>query len=81
MRPNPSVKRTRNGVACLALISFWAKHATPLRSAYLERYVSQSTYETTRRSHSRALHVTTEPKATLNKPLFLTNSGNRFART
>jgi len=35
--PNPSVKRTRNGVARLALISFWAKHATPQRSAYLER--------------------------------------------
>ena len=37
MTPNPSVKRTRNGVAHLALISFWAKRTTPLRSAYLER--------------------------------------------
>ena len=36
-RPNPSVKRTRNGVACPAVISFSAKHTTPLRSAYLER--------------------------------------------
>lgn len=35
--PNPPVKRTRNGMACLAFISFWAKHAMPLRSAYLER--------------------------------------------
>ena len=37
VRPNPSVKRTRNGVAPLAFISFWAKGSTPLRSAYLER--------------------------------------------
>ena len=37
VRPNPSVKRTRNGVAPLAFISFWAKGTTPLRSAYLER--------------------------------------------
>ena len=37
VRPNPSVKRTRNGVAPLAFISFWAKATTPLRSAYLER--------------------------------------------
>ena len=37
VRPNPSVKRTRNGVAPLAFISFWAKPTTPLRSAYLER--------------------------------------------
>ena len=40
MRPNPSVERTRNGMACLALISFGAKHTTPLRSAYLERYAA-----------------------------------------
>ena len=37
MRPNPSVKRTRNGMASLAFISFWAKASIPLRSAYLER--------------------------------------------
>ena len=37
VRPNPSVKRTRNGVAPLAFISFWAKVPTPLRSAYLAR--------------------------------------------
>lgn len=37
LSPNPSVKRTHNGVARPALISFWAKHAPPLRAAYLER--------------------------------------------
>ncbi len=35
--PNPSLKRTRNGMPPLALISFWAKRVTPLRAAYLER--------------------------------------------
>ena len=33
--PNSSVKRTRNGMATLAFISFWAKAATPLRASYL----------------------------------------------
>ena len=35
--PNPSVKRTRSGMARLAVISFWAKRVIPLRAAYLER--------------------------------------------
>lgn len=35
--PNPSVKRTRNGMPPLALISFWAKAVLPLRAAYLKR--------------------------------------------
>jgi hypothetical protein len=35
--PNPSVKRTRNGMAPLAFISFWAKATMPLRASYLER--------------------------------------------
>jgi hypothetical protein len=37
VRPNHSVKRTRNGMPSLAFISFWAKAAMPLRAAYLKR--------------------------------------------
>jgi len=33
LQPNPSLKRTRNGVRRLALISFWAKRHPPLRAA------------------------------------------------
>src|SRR6266568_1250625 len=36
-RPNPSIERTRNGMAHLAFISFWAKRAMPLRSAHVKR--------------------------------------------
>jgi len=35
--PNPSIERTRNGMAHLAFISFWAKRAMPLRSAHVKR--------------------------------------------
>ncbi|WP_290646621.1 hypothetical protein [Aquabacterium sp.] len=31
--PNPSLKRTRNGMSRMAFISFWAMRATPLRAA------------------------------------------------
>jgi len=37
LRPNPSIERTRNGMAHLAVISFWAKRAMPLRAAHVER--------------------------------------------
>ncbi len=36
-RPNPSIERTRNGMAHLAFISFWAKRAMPPRSAHVKR--------------------------------------------
>ncbi len=36
-RPNPSIERTRNGMAHLAFISFWAKRAMPLQSAHVKR--------------------------------------------
>ena len=35
--PNPSIERTRNGMAHLAFISFWAKRAMPLRAAHVKR--------------------------------------------
>jgi len=35
--PNPSIERTRNGMAHLAFISFWAKRAMPSRSAHVKR--------------------------------------------
>ena len=35
--PNPSIERTRSGVAGLALISFWAKPAPPPRAAHVKR--------------------------------------------
>ena len=31
--PNPSLKRTRNGMPLQALISFWALRGLPLRAA------------------------------------------------
>ena len=36
-RPNPSIERTRNGMAHFAFISFWAKRAIPPRSAHVKR--------------------------------------------
>ena len=33
MTPNPSLKRTRNGMPLQALISFWAFRGLPLRAA------------------------------------------------
>ncbi|MBE0548326.1 MAG: hypothetical protein IH627_11905 [Rubrivivax sp.] len=32
-RANPSLKRTRNGMPRMALISFWAMRVLPLRAA------------------------------------------------
>ena len=43
MRPDPSVKRTGTGRPSLALISFWAKPAPPLRAAQLKRQASVNT--------------------------------------
>jgi len=31
--PDPSLKRSANGLPCLALISFWDKHVQPLSPA------------------------------------------------
>ena len=36
-RPNPSIERTRTGMALQALISFWALRALPPRAAQLKR--------------------------------------------
>ena len=35
--PNPSIERTRSGIAGLAFISFWAKPAPPPRAAHVKR--------------------------------------------
>ena len=35
--PNHSIERTRNGMPCLAVISFWAKRGMPLRAAHVKR--------------------------------------------
>lgn len=37
MTPNPSIERTRNGMARMAIISFLAMRAMPLRAAHVER--------------------------------------------
>ena len=34
MMPNPSIERTRTGMALQALISFWALRALPARTAH-----------------------------------------------
>ena len=38
--PNPSVERTRSGMARMALISFWTMRAMPPRAAHLQRWAS-----------------------------------------
>jgi len=38
--PNPSIERTRNGMPRMALISFWAMRAMPLRAAHVKRWAS-----------------------------------------
>ena len=35
--PNPSIERTRSGMALQAFISFWALHALPARAAHVKR--------------------------------------------
>ena len=35
--PNPSIERTRTGMALQALISFWALRALPARAAHVKR--------------------------------------------
>ena len=37
VRPNPSIERTRTGIALQALISFWALRALPARAAHVKR--------------------------------------------
>ena len=37
VRPNPSIERTRTGMALRALISFWALRALPARAAHVKR--------------------------------------------
>ena len=37
MTPNPSIERTRTGMALQALISFWALRALPERGAHVKR--------------------------------------------
>ena len=35
--PNPSIERTRTGMALQALTSFWALRALPARAAHVKR--------------------------------------------
>ena len=37
LTPNPSIERTRTGMALQALISFWALRAMPARAAHVKR--------------------------------------------
>ena len=43
MRPNPSIERTRTGMALQALISFWALRALPARAAHVKRWALRKT--------------------------------------
>ena len=37
---NPSIERTRTGMALQALITFWALRALPARAAHVKRWAS-----------------------------------------